>query len=278
MMTRIQEFLTTQGVAGALAVLYALLIFAVGWLLAGRLARWTVAALERARVEKTVAAFLGSITRVMLLVGVLIAGLSALGVNTNSIVAVLGAAGLAVALALQNSLSNLASGLMIISFRLFRVGDFIEITNATGRVEKIDLFHTTLITADNLRILIPNSTLSTAMIRNYSAFETRRIDLDFAVSFEGNFDRIQAIVTELVQRESRVLAEPEWSLLVVNMTQANLLLSLQVWARANDYWPTRCDLQRALVVELAKAGVTAAYTRGAAAVGGVPASSSSGKG
>lgn len=230
----------------AFVVGYAALILVVGWMAANQLALWTRRALVRVHVENTVATFLGHVARVIALAGVLIAALSAIGINTSSIVAVLGAAGLAIALALQNSLSNLASGLLLVAFRVFHVGDSIEITNVNGKVENIDLFHTILVTPDNVRIVIPNSILASGTIRNFSALSTRRLDVTVNASYGEQLEQTQKMLQELIAADSRILIEPLPSVTVSSLGEKGVVLGLQAWVNSPEFAAVRSDLQGAI--------------------------------
>ncbi len=224
----------------------ALVILVVGWLLARLLTRLVQSMMRRGRVDATLVSFLGNLANTILLVAVVVAALARLGVPTSSALAVLGAAGLAVALALQSSLSNLAAGVMIIAFRLFRVGDQIELGAAKGRVLVIDIFHTRLATPDNVEIVLPNNTITTGMMKNYSALPDRRIDLTITLPSQSDSPELRKKLIEIVTQDPRVLSEPSPSVGVSQVTDGKTVLSVRCWAPTASF----ADLQASAMTEL----------------------------
>src|SRR5512136_2208448 len=184
--TKVQEWVTFYG----FKVIAALLILIVGRWVAGWVKGLTARVFARRKVDPTIVSFVGHLTYIAMLTFVIIAALAQLGIQTTSFIAVIGAAGLAIGLALQGSLANFAAGFLMIIFKPFRAGDFIEGAGTSGVVEKIEVFTTTLNTADNKVIIIPNAKLMGDIITNYSAKETRRVDLDFSVSHANDIDKV----------------------------------------------------------------------------------------
>ncbi|SLN64965.1 Small-conductance mechanosensitive channel [Pseudoruegeria aquimaris] len=199
---------------------------------------------KRKELDPTLFAFLGNIARVavMALGGIFI--LNRFGVETTSLVALIGAAGLAVGLALQGTLSNFAAGVMLILFRPFKTGDFIEVGGESGTVKEISIFTTELATPDNVQIIIPNAQVWGSPITNYSAHDTRRVDFAFGVSYGSDLKKAEAIIGDLIKADSRILADPEPFVKVGNLGDSSVDFTVRVWCNAADYWDIKFDLTR----------------------------------
>ncbi len=207
-----------------LKVLAAIAIFIFGKWIARILKSVLIRVLKKSKTDPTIIGFVANIAYVALMVFVVLAALGQLGIQTTSFIAILGAAGLAIGLALQGSLSNFAAGFLMIAFRPFKVGDFIEGAGVAGTVEEISIFTTTLKTGDNKTIIIPNSKISDGNIINYSSKETRRVDLVVGVSYEAKLDHVKAVLEDLVKNEERIMTDP-----------AHLV-------KSSDYWPVTFSL------------------------------------
>jgi len=203
-LTRLQEVITLYG----LKVIAAIVIFIVGRWVAKGLKRLTVRALTKAKVDETLVSFLGHLTYIALLAFVIIAAINQLGVQTTSFIAILGAAGLAVGLALQGSLANFAAGVLMIIFRPFRVGDYVEGGGTAGIVEEIQIFTTKLRTPDNKSIIIPNAKITGDNIINYSAKDSRRMDMIVGVSYDDDYDQVKEVLEDILAKDGRILEEP----------------------------------------------------------------------
>lgn len=235
-------------VVGALAVL----IF--GWMAAGVIRRSLRRLLERAGADRTLVPFLSGLAYYMALAFVVIAVLNLFGLPTTSLVAVLGAAGLAVGLALQGTLSNFAAGVMLLVFRPFAVGDLVEAGGARGRVEAIGLFSTTIKSADNVRITVPNAKIYGETIQNYDGYDTRRVDLVMGISYDDDIGRAMDTIRRVVEEDDRVLAEPAPQIAVAELGASSVDLAVRPWCATGDYWGLRFDLTRRLKEELEAAG------------------------
>jgi len=246
------EVLATWGlqVVGALAVLI------VGRWVAGRVRTGIRRALERRQLDPSLIPFLASLGYYLTLAVVLIAVLGLFGIETTSLVAVLGVAGLAVGLALQGTLSNFSAGVMLLAFRPFRVGHYVECAGTAGSVQEIGLFSTILATPDNVQIIVPNSSVWGQIIKNYSVHETRRNDLVVGVSYGDDLGKALATVREVLDADERVLVDPEPVVAVGNLGDSSVDLLVRPWCRAADYWPLRFDLIRRLKEALEAAGCT----------------------
>lgn len=236
------EFLRTQGAALAMNVAAALVIFVIGRWGVRLVHRFLVRTLTRAHVDETLAKFLANAVYAVLLTVVVIAAISRLGVDTTSFAAIVAAAGLAVGLALQNSLSNFAAGVMIILFRPFKVGDFVEAGGTSGVVEEIHIFNTWMRTFDNKQVILPNGTITTAVITNYSAKPTRRIDLLVTCEYQDDLKAVKEFLLGLLNAESRVLRDPAPQVAVDELGNEGVQFAVRPWVRREDYGDVRWSL------------------------------------
>ncbi|HKX46791.1 MAG TPA: mechanosensitive ion channel domain-containing protein [Planctomycetota bacterium] len=227
-------------VVGAVALLI------IGRWVAGAVRRGTRHSLEAARVDSALVPFFSSLAYYLTLTVVVIAVLSLFGIETTSLVAVLGAAGLAVGLALQGTLSNFAAGVMLLVFRPVRIGDFVEVAGVAGAIEELGVFSSVLNTPDNVRITIPNSNIYGAVIKNYSINEKRRVDLAVRVSYGDDLATATRILEEIVRKDARVLADPPPDVAVADLAESGVQFVVRPWVKSGDYWAVRFDLTRAV--------------------------------
>ncbi len=227
-------------------IIAAILVFVVGRWLARRISNLLERGLQRANTDPTLISFFRNIAYFGLLTMVVIAAVGQLGVQTTSFIAVLGAAGLAVGLALQGSLANFAAGVLMIIFRPFKAGDFVEAAGASGVVEEIQLFTTTMRTPDNKTVIIPNAQITSGTITNYSARDTRRLDLQFGVSYGDDLDKVKRIINEVLADEPRLLKDPEPVVGLLSLGDSSVNFAVRPWVRSSDYWPVFFDLQEAM--------------------------------
>lgn len=232
--------------AFGLKLLAALVIFVVGRWLAKWVSRMIRRGMDRSQTDPALAGFVSTLAYGGLLVLVVIAAVGQLGVQTTSFIAVLGAAGLAVGLALQGSLSNFAAGVLLIVFRPFRAGDYIEAAGTAGSVEEIHLFTTTLRTPDNRTVIVPNAQITDGTITNYSARETRRLDLQFGVSYADDLDRVKRVIGEVLAAEPRLEQEPEPTIGLLSLGDSSVNFAVRPWVKTADYWAVFFDLQEAM--------------------------------
>ncbi len=240
-------------VVGAIAVLV------IGRLVAAAVRRAIRRGLERAKIDATLVPFLANGAYYLVLSFVLIAVLSLFGVQTASLIAVLGAAGLAVGLALQGTLSNFAAGVMLLIFRPFKVGDFIDAAGTTGSVMEIGIFSTTLKSPDNIKIVLPNSQVYGQTIKNFNGYDTRRIDLVIGVSYDNDLQVALDTIRSVVTADRRVMAEPEVQIAVSNLGDSSVDIVVRPWCAGADYWSLRYDLTRRLKEDLEAAGCSIPY-------------------
>lgn len=227
-------------------VILAAAILAGALWLSGVVKRWIESfGREYDHIDETLFSFLGSIARYALLVFAGIFVLAQFGVQTTSLVAVIGAAGLAIGLALQGTLSNLAAGVMLVIFRPFKIGDFIEAAGYSGTVKDISLFTTELATPDNVQIILPNGEVFGSAIKNFSYHDTRRVDLVFGVSYGSDLKKAETILTGLVTADERIHDTPAPFIKVTNLGDSSVDFTLRLWVDAADFWNVKFDLTRA---------------------------------
>ena len=252
---QIVELMSSWGlqVIGAIAVLI------VGRWAAGFIRKNVQRALERARTDASLVLFVSSLVYYLVLTVVVIAVLNLFGIETTSLIAVLGAAGLAVGLALQGTLSNFAAGVMLLIFRPFRIGDFVDTAGIAGTVQEIGIFVTILNTPDNVKMIVPNSEISSGIIKNFSANDQRRNDLVIGISYDDDIGVAVGTIEKVLKSEGRVRSEPEAVVVVGELGDSSVNLLVRPWCDASDYWPLRWDLTRKLKEELEKAGCSIPY-------------------
>ena len=242
-----------------LRLLAALLIFVVGRWVAKALIRWAGRAFTTAELDATLTRFLSSILYMVLIVFVVLTALSAIGINTTNFIAIFGAAGLAVGLALKDSLSNLAAGVMLVFFRPFKAGDFIEAAGISGTVDSIKIFNTILRTADNRVITVPNSLIYADTITNFSAEDRRRIDLVIGIGYDDDVARAKALIQGVLGQDDRILDEPPPAMLLVELGESSVNIAVRSWVMSSDYAQVRSDLLEHIKRALEHAGLSIPY-------------------
>ena len=244
----ILEFLKNNGIDSTTFVnfgkdvIVALLIFYIGRFIVKLLVRAMTKVMDRQNVDETLQRFVGNLVRMALMVVVIIAAIGALGIQTTSFIAIFGAAGLAVGLALQGSLSNFAAGVLIVLFRPYKVGDYVEAAGIAGSVEEVQILTTVLKTPDNKKIIVPNSQIMDSIITNYSANDTRRVDLTIGVSYDDDLDKVHATLRELVNADERILKDPECLIAVSALADSSVNFFVRPWVASGDYWGVYFDL------------------------------------
>ena len=256
------EFLQNNGLDGSTLVSFgkniviALLIFYVGKFVISLVVRALRKVMRKQEVDKTLETFVCNLVRVALMVVVVIAAIGALGIQTTSFIAIFGAAGLAVGLALQGSLSNFAAGVLIVLFRPYRVGDFIEAAGIAGAVEQVQILTTVLRTGDNKRIIVPNGQIMDSIITNYSANDTRRVDMVVGVSYSDDLDKVRATLQELIAAEERILDDPAPTIAVSELADSSVNFVVRPWVKTPDYWGVMFDLTEAIKKRFDQEGIS----------------------
>ncbi|MEE4185716.1 MAG: mechanosensitive ion channel domain-containing protein [Gammaproteobacteria bacterium] len=253
---QIIEIAVTQGPELAVKIVTALLIFFVGRLLARFVVNLLRKALARTQMEDTLERFLCNMAYTVLLAVVIIATIGQLGIETTSLLAVFGAAGLAVGLALQGSLSNFAAGVLIVAFRPYKVGDFVEVGAVSGSVQEVQIFTTVLTTPDNKRIIVPNSQVMEGIITNYSANGTRRVDLVFGCAYDDDIDTVYNVLKEIINNDSRILAEPEPTIALNELADSSVNFIVRPWVAGSDYWGVYNDITEQVKRRFDAAGIS----------------------
>lgn len=249
---RIWELLTLYGVK----VVAAILVFIVGRWVAKGLTNLVRRLMEKRQVDVTLVSFVAHLTYVALLVFVVLAAIGQLGIQTTSFIAVIGAAGLAIGLALQGSLSNFAAGFLMIIFRPFRVDDYIEGAGTAGTVEKIEIFTTQLKTPDNKTVIIPNASLTAGNIINWSAKPTRRVDLVFGIGYDDDIDKAKEIMADILAKDSRILTDPAPTIGLVELADSSVNFVCRPWVKSGDYWDVYFDISEAVKKRFDAEGVS----------------------
>jgi len=252
----IVEWLRTEGLAFGFDLIIALVIFFVGRIVISFIVRALRIAMRKNDVDKTLETFICNLTRIVLLIVVIIAAIAQVGIQTTSFIAVFGAAGLAIGLALQGSLSNFAAGVLIVLFRPYRVGDYVEAAGISGTIEQVQILTTILKTPDNKQVIVPNSQIMTSIITNYSANDTRRIDMLVGVSYEDDLDKVKKTLEDIVDADTRVLDDPACKIAVLELADSSVNLVVRPWVSTDDYWDVRFDLTEVIKKRFDREGIS----------------------
>lgn len=236
-------------------LIVAIAVFIVGKMVVNILVN-TVDKLTKGRLDDSLRSFLTSVLRGILLAVVAIAALERLGVQTTAAVAILGAAGLAIGFALQGSLGNFASGVMIIIFRPYKIGDLVKLAGHVGVVEGIEVFNTVLVTPDNRTIIIPNGQVGSGTIENLSARGNLRIDMVFGIGYGDDIKKAKNIMQDLISKDDRVLSEPAPQVAVSELADSSVNFVVRPWVKVEDYWDVRFDLHERIKIAFDEQGVS----------------------
>ncbi|KYN87713.1 mechanosensitive ion channel protein [Vibrio cidicii] len=236
-------------------IISAIIILFIGNMIVKAVANSVAKVLESKQMDKAVVQFIHGLVRYLLFVIVLIAALGRLGVQTASVVAVIGAAGLAIGLALQGSLSNFAAGVLIVAFRPFKSGDYVEVGGVAGSVEAIQIFQTVLKTPDNKMVVVPNSSVIGGPITNYSRHETRRVDMVIGVSYKSDLKKTKQVLRETLEKDPRILKDPDVTIGVHTLADSSVNFVVRPWVKTSDYWPVYFDNMQAIKEALDANGI-----------------------
>lgn len=252
----IMQTVNTYIIPWSINALIALLIFLVGRIIISMISVLIGRALSHTKWDIILIEFVQQMVRAILLIFVIVAALDRLGVNTTSMIAVLGAAGLAVGLALQGSLQNFAAGFLLLVFRPFKSGDFVEAAGTMGVVEKMHIFSTIMRTGDNKEVIVPNGKIYGGNIINYSARETRRIDMVFSIGYGDDIKKARDVITAVVRADERVLVEPKTVIAVSELAANSVNFVVRPWVRTDDYWPVKFDLTERIKLAFDENGIS----------------------
>jgi small conductance mechanosensitive channel len=251
----IQGYLAEYG----LKVIAAIAILIIGRIVAGWLRKLIERMMTKGKTDPMIVGFVGNLAYIGMMAFVVLAALGQLGIETTSFIAVLGAAGLAIGLALQGSLSNFAAGFLMIIFRPFKVGDFIEGAGEAGVVEAIHMFTTTIRTGDNKTIIIPNSALSGGNITNYSTKDTRRVDLTVGASYDADIKHVREVLQGIIDANDKVLDDPASLIAVGELADNTVNFVVRVWVKTPDYWDVYFSMTEAVKVRFDEEGIGIPY-------------------
>lgn len=250
------ETMTTIAMAHLPTVLAATAILVIGFWFAGRCASWIRKIVEKHdEIDPLLGNFFASILRYIIIIITVLAVLGKFGVETTSFIAVFGAAGLAIGLALQGTLSNLAAGVMMMIFRPFKIGDFVEVAGMTGSVTRVTMFITELTTPDNIQRLIPNGDVWGSAISNFAAHDTRRFDLIFGIGYGADINKGMDVIKKCLEAETRVFKDPEFMVAVTNLGGSSVDITARAWCARSDYFGLQCDLRKTVKEALDAADV-----------------------
>ena len=241
-------------IVGAIAILI------VGWIASKWVRRAVIKALGKSEnIAPMLRSFFASLAKYLVLIFTGLMVLSQFGVQTASLIAVLGAAGLAIGLALQGTLSNVAAGVMILIFRPFKIGDYVEAGGQAGTIQAVTLFMTEMVTPDNVQIIVPNSQIFGSSVVNYSFHDTRRLDLALGISYEDNIEMAVEAINQTIGADARVLKDPEPLVAVSELADSSVNFVIRVWCEASDYWALKFDMTRALKEKMDSEGISIPY-------------------
>jgi small conductance mechanosensitive channel len=255
----IGQLVTDYAVPWGIKIIFALVIFIIGRIAVSLVIKFVQKMMLGREMDEMLVKFLASILRWVLLLFVVIAALSQLGIDTTSLIALLGAAGLAIGLSLQSSMSNFAAGVMIIVFRPFSKGDFVEIAGASGVIDNINIFTTTMTTPDNKEVIVPNGSVLGNNITNYSARDTRRVDMVFGISYDDDLKKAKQILSEIIAADERVLAEPAPVIALGELADSSVNFIVRPWTKSSDYWGVMWDTTEAVKLKFDEAGLSIPY-------------------
>lgn len=257
----VQQWLSPDRIQGyvqeyAMPVLFAIIILIVGAWVAKMAKNVVTRILGKRNMDPIIIGFVANFTYILLMVFVIMAALEKVNVKTTSFVAVIGAAGLAIGLALQGSLSNFAAGFLMVIFRPFKKGDYVEAGGTAGIVDEIQVFTTILNTPDNRRVIVPNSKIMGDNITNYSAKETRRLDLTFGVSYTDDVAKVKSVLQRIADADERVQKDPAPQILLGELADSSVNFIMRVWIKSGDYWPFKFETTEKVKLEFDKEGIT----------------------
>lgn len=248
--------LVSSAIDLGLKILLALVVYWIGKFLIDLLYKFVKHTLEKRKIDLSVNSFLLSLIRIVMMFVLIITIIGILGINTSSFVALFASAGVAIGMALSGTLQNFAGGVMILLFKPYKIGDWIEAAGVSGGVKEIQIFNTILTTADNKIIIVPNGKLSNDMIINYSKGGTRRVDWCFNISYGDNYDKAKEILTQFINEDKRILQDPAPAIVLDKLADSSVQVALRVWVDGADYWSVLYDMNERVYKEFGKYGLS----------------------
>lgn len=256
---KIVETVSLYASTYALKIVAAIIILLIGKWVSRKISRLVSKLLHKNNIDVTLINFLENIVYYTLLVVVAIAALGQLGINTTSFLTIVGAAGLAIGLALKDSLSNFASGVMLILFRPFRIGDVVNAGGVLGKVDSITIFNTVLNTPDNQRVIVPNSSITSGVITNITANPTRRVDLVMGIGYDDDIKKAKGIMEQIIKDDDRILTDPAPTIAVSELADSSVNFVVRPWVKTDDYWNVYFDLTEKIKTTFDKEGISIPY-------------------
>ena len=253
------EKIQTLGIDFGIKAAIALVIFYVGRTIARLLVKGVRKVMQAQDTDQILESFVSSLTYWAIMTFVIIAAIGQIGVQTTSLIAIMGAAGLAIGLSLQGSLANFAAGVLIVMFRPYRVGDFVEAAGVAGSVVQVQILTTVLKTGDNKQIVIPNGQIMGSIITNYSANETRRVDLTVGVSYDDDLDKVRSTLQDLIDADERILKDPASLIAVSELADSSVNFVVRTWVNSADYWGVYFGLTEAIKKRFDQEGISFPY-------------------
>ncbi len=258
-MEQLLDKLIEWGATFGIKIIAAVAILIIGRMVSKVLQKLIVKVMDKKNVDKTISSFASSMVFSALYIFVILAALSQIGIQTTSFMTIIGAAGLAIGLALQGSLSNFAAGFLIILFRPFKLGDYVEAGGVSGSISKISIFTTDINTVDNKKIIVPNAQIMNGTITNYTAEKTRRVDLTFGVGYEADISKVKDILNKIIKEHKLILKDPEPFVRLGNLGDSSIDFTVRVWSKTEDYWTVHFDLIESAKEEFDKANISIPY-------------------
>ena len=247
--------MTATEISAGKNILMAIVVYIVGRFIVSMINKFVANMLERRKVEVTIQTFLKSLINILLMILLVVSVVSALGINTTSFAALLASAGVAIGMALSGNLQNLAGGLIILLFKPYKVGDWIEAQGTSGSVSEIQIFHTILTTADNKVVYIPNGSLSSGIVTNYSRKETRRIEWVIGIDYGEDVNKVEGIVRNMLAADERILKDPAPFIALHALASSSVNITIRVWVASSNYWDVYFQVQKQIYEEFNKQGV-----------------------
>ncbi|MDB2331348.1 mechanosensitive ion channel [Alteromonas sp.] len=252
----IERYINDYAIPWGINIAMAIAIYVIGRLIVGLLLSVFRRVMAKSKYDAMLVDFLEAIISALLMLFVIVASLDQLGVDTTSLVAILGAAGLAIGLSLQDSLKNFAAGVMLLVFKPFKSGDFVEAAGTSGTVQKIGIFTSTMTTPDNKEIIVPNGAIYAGNITNYSAKETRRVDMVVGIGYDADLKKAKTILREMLEADERVLAEPAPTVAVAELADSSVNFVVRPWVKASDFWGVKFDFTEAVKLRFDEEGIS----------------------
>ncbi len=256
---QILETITVWFTTYSIKIVAAILIFIIGKWLCRRITNLLTKIMEKNNIDVTLVKFLSSIVYYTLFIVVMIAVAGQLGINTTSFLTIIGAAGLAIGLALKDSLANFASGVMLIMFRPIKIGDFVDVGGVTGTVQSIDIFNTTIHSPDNQKHIVPNASITSGVITNVTANDNRRVDLVIGIGYDDDIAKAKGILKAIIKKEERILEDPATNIAVSELGDSSVNFVVRPWVKTSDYWDVYFALTEEIKITFDREGISIPY-------------------